>query len=67
MVKLAAHDSSDECSNHSGLIICNYIYIDPSAGTGRQDVVIYKIYVYIVRVLELVDSVDLKSIDLYIS
>jgi hypothetical protein len=33
LVEQAAHDSSDECSNHSGLTI---IAINPSAGIGRQ-------------------------------
>ncbi len=40
MVKRAAHDGLDECSNHSGLkIIFVYvnIYASPSAGIGRQD------------------------------
>jgi hypothetical protein len=32
LVKPAAHDSLDECSNHSGLNTNN-----PSAGIGRQD------------------------------
>ena len=39
MVKQAAHDSSDECSNHSGLKIAKifvYLYTSPSAGIGRQ-------------------------------
>ena len=32
MVEQAAHDSSDECSTHSSLILMIY----PSAGIGRQ-------------------------------
>ena len=32
MVEQAAHDSSDECSTHSSLILIIY----PSAGIGRQ-------------------------------
>lgn len=55
MAKQAAHDSSDECSNHSGLMLIiykkillsikyKYIYKYPSAGIGRQDNL--KIYWY---------------------
>ena len=41
MVKQAAHDSSDECSNHSGLNIASiFVWLftnrSPSAGIGRQ-------------------------------
>ena len=37
MVKQAAHDSSDECSNHSGLNKDIYLLnTSPSAGIGRQ-------------------------------
>lgn len=49
MVEQAAHDSSDECSSHSGLT-CNvergWVYYNkyPSAGIGRQDKL--KIYWY---------------------
>ena len=72
MVKQAAHDSSDECSNHSGLIV-NIVFV--------TDTCIYKliiVFLYIcnskmciinillrVRVLELVDRVNLSFIDQY--
>lgn len=40
MVKQAAHDSSDECSNHSGLKVVMFTSRcknSPSAEIGRQD------------------------------
>ena len=57
MVKQAAHDSWDECSNHSGLNYINIVLLYPSAGTGRQDNL--KIYWYDIVNVQVVFRINL--------
>lgn len=57
MAKQAAHDSSDECSNHSSL------KLDKDKLLFVFNIYLYIYIKYIVRVLELVDRINLSFID----
>ena len=58
MVKQAAHDSSDECSSHSGLNqVFIKIFLYPSAGIGRQDNL--KIYWYNIVNVQVVSRIKI--------